>query len=41
MARVAVLDCDVRKNFPASVGFQYYGERVQQWLEDPTDAANG
>ena len=37
MARVAVLDCDVRKNFPASVGFQYYGDRIAQWLGDPAD----
>ena len=41
MPRVAVLDCDVKKNFPPSLTFQYYGECVQQWLEEPADAGNG
>lgn len=39
MPRVAILDCDVYKNFPEDLGFQYYGERTQQWLSDATDGA--
>jgi GMP synthase-like glutamine amidotransferase len=37
MPRVAVLDCDVYKNFPKELGFQYYGEGTQQWLSDAAD----
>ena len=27
-----MLDCDVAKHFPPHFEFQFYGERVQQWL---------
>ena len=37
MVRVGVLDCDLYKDFPPGVGFQYYGDRVQSWLGDPAD----
>lgn len=37
MVHVGVLDCDVRKDFPPEVGFQYFGDCVQAWLGDPTD----
>ena len=37
MPRVAALDCDVQKDFPPSVGFRYYGDRVQAWLSEPGD----
>ena len=32
--RIGVLDCDVSKDFPPHVGFQFYGDRVQQWLSE-------
>jgi hypothetical protein len=40
--RIGVLDCDVAKNFPPHVGFQFYGDRVQQWLseDDNSHGAN-
>lgn len=37
--RIGVLDCDVAKNFPPQVGFQFYGDRVQQWLSE-SDSLN-
>lgn len=42
MVHVGVLDCDVHKDFPHDVGFQYYGDCVQAWLSesaggDPAD----
>mmetsp|Transcript_57528 Transcript_57528/g.130349 ORF Transcript_57528/g.130349 Transcript_57528/m.130349 type:complete len:306 (-) Transcript_57528:137-1054(-) len=37
---IGVLDCDVHKNFPEHLGFQYYGDRVEQWLcAEPGDGA--
>ena len=38
MPRVAVLECDVRKDFPSSVGACFYGEIAQHWLSDAEDS---
>ena len=40
MVHVAVLDCDVHKDFPPEVGFQYYGDCVQAWLSEGADPAD-